>query len=152
MWQFLFAYFGLLYANETANSQTWFHVLPSLVNPRRGQRCRQSVVGKLQSHLRCILGDMGSLALGQCEVRSLQVCAMLPLVEEPVLASLANFYLVVFFWVGGSYFQPGQMKGEAIWEVGGMSRRWEFPSNCHQKQHNLELHCYSRKRESKQDF
>lgn len=57
---------------------------------------------------------MGSLALGQCEVRSLQVCAMLPLVEEPVLASFANFYLVVFFWVGGSYFQPGQMKGEAI--------------------------------------
>lgn len=69
-------------------------------------------MGKLQSHLRCILGDMGSLARERCEVRSLQVCAMLPLVEEPVLASLANLYLVGFFVGGRELFLPGQMKGE----------------------------------------
>lgn len=46
-------------------------------------------------------------ALGQREVRSLQVCAMLPLLEEPVLASLANLHLVAFCGWEGVIFNLG---------------------------------------------
>ena len=84
--------------------------LPSLVNPKRGRRCGQSAVGKLQSHLRCILGDLGSLALGRREGRSLQVRAMLPPVEEPVSASLANLCLVFFCGWEGVIFNLGRWK------------------------------------------
>lgn len=57
MWQFLFAYFGLSYANESANSWTWFHVLPSLVNP-----VLQSGSSRQTSNpFRCISGRNGSL-------------------------------------------------------------------------------------------
>lgn len=58
------------------------------------QCCSQAAEGKLQTLSGAFLGEMGSLALGQCEVRSWQVCAVLPLVEEPVSASLANLCLV----------------------------------------------------------
>lgn len=72
-------------------------MLPSLANP-----VLQSGSSRQNSNpFRWIFECNGSLALGQCEVRSWQLCAVLPLLEEPVSASLANLCLVVFCgWEG----------------------------------------------------
>lgn len=128
VWQFLFAYFGLWYVNEITSSWTWLHVLPCLVNPKQGQCCRQSTADQLQRHLRCIWGDLGSLAPGWSEETA--SFAMLPLMEKPdpevlpLLADFANLCLMVF--VGGrEFFYPCQMKLKVIWKQ-GTTRQLEF--------------------------
>lgn len=50
------------------------------------QRCSQAAAGKLQTLSGAFLGEVGSLELGQCEVRSWQVSAVLPLVALPTCA------------------------------------------------------------------
>lgn len=100
MWQFLFACFGLSYANESANSWTWFHLLPLLACKSKGKAaCRQAAAGKCQSHLSWRIWEVQSP--GWRGVRSLKVCAMMPLLEESFLASLIKFCLVgVCGWKG----------------------------------------------------